>query len=168
MPRIIKFVLFLLLLGIVFELGFLSSYIIITSQPPDIEKIIDMRISRLTDIWDSITANFDKSPTAETFNVTNVDAVANTLKDKTQLSGINVDTLRAIVPENSIGDNITVTLTATGYKEEVISNNVSQQVVIKKSEIYSINATAIGKKRSRGINVDVNSIQVTALKSLSW
>lgn len=173
MPRIIKFILFLLLFGIVFELGLLSSYTIVTSQPPDVEEIMNMQISKLTAIWDGITAGSDKGSTTKTVNVTNVDVVANALKAKTQLSGINVDTLGAILPEGTASDNITVTLTATGYKENqtggVTSNesgSSSGQIVIKQSEIYSITATAIAKKKSKGVEVDANTIQVTALKKL--
>lgn len=170
--RIIKFILFLLLFVIVFELGLLSSYTIVTSRPPDVEEIMGMQIDKLTAIWDSITAGFDKGPTTETVNITNADVVANALKTRTQLSGINVDTLGAILPEDTASDNITVTLTATGYKENQIggissnaSGSSSGQIVIK-SETYSIAATAIAKKKYRGVEVDANSIQVTALKKL--
>jgi len=172
LPRIIKFILFLLLFAIVFELGLLSSYTIVTSRPPDVGKVIDMQVSKLTDIWDSITAGFDEGYVTKTVNVTNRDIVANALKVKTQLSGINIDTLGAQFPEGTSSDNITVTLTATGYKEIQtggVTPNVtgppSEQIVIQ-SEIYSITATAIAKEKSRGVEVDVNTIQVTTLNKL--
>lgn len=168
MPRIIKFILFLVLFGIVFELGLLSSYTIVTSQPPDVGKLIDMQVSKLTAIWDSISgSNNEKS--VKTVNVTNVDVVAEALKSKTQLSGINVDTLGAILPDSSTSDTINVTLTANGYKENMTgggTGNSSGPIVIKNSEIYSVTATAMAKKKSRGVEVDVNTIQITALKKL--
>jgi hypothetical protein len=173
LPRIIKFILFLIIFGIVFELGLLSSYTIVTSQSPDVGKLIDMQVTKLTAIWNSISPGSDNGQTVKTVNVTNVDVVANALKAKTQLSGINVDTLGAILPDSSISDNITVTLIATGYKENqtggVTSNTSGSsngQIVIKNSEIYSITATATAKKKSKGVEVDVNTIQVTALKKL--
>jgi len=172
LPRIVKFILFLLLFGIVFELGLLSSYTIVTSRPPDVGKLIDMQVSKLTAIWDSITVGFNEGYTTKTVNVTNADVVANALKAKTQLSGINIDTLSAQLPEETASDNITVTLTATGYKEiqtggatPNVTGLSSGQIVIQ-SEIYSITATAIAKEKSRGVEVDVNTIQVTALKKL--
>ncbi|MEN4006713.1 MAG: hypothetical protein PQ964_05100 [Methanobacteriaceae archaeon] len=172
MPRIIKFILFLLLFGIVFELGLLTSYILVTSQPPDVGRLIDMQVDKLTAIRDSITAGFNEGPTKETVNVTNVDVVASTLMAKTQLSGINVDTLGAQLPEGATGDNITVTLTATGYKEiqtggaiPNVTDPLSGQIVIQ-SERYSITATAVAKRRFRGVEVDANTIQVTALEKL--
>lgn len=172
MPRIIKFILFLVLFGIVFELGLLSSYTIVTSQPPDIGKLMDMQISKLTAIWDSITTGSDKN-TTKGYNVTNPNDVANALIQRTGLNGINVDTLSATT-EGSSSDTLAVTLQATGYKENQTggttpttkSNFTSGQIVIKQSEIYSITATATGKKKSKGIEVDPNTIQVTALKKL--
>lgn len=172
MPRIIKFILFLILFGFVFELGLLSSYTIVTAQPPDVGKLIDMQITKLTAIWDSITGA-NKAPMVKTVNVTNVDVVAESLKGLTGLNGINVDTLGAILPGGSTSDTITVTLTAQGYKENqtggVKSNGSgasSGQIVIKNTEIYSITATATAKRKSKGVEVDPNTIQITALKKL--
>lgn len=172
LPRIIKFILFLILFGIVFELGLLSSYTIVTSQPPDIGKLVDMQITKVTALWNSITGS-DKVPTVKTVNITNVDAVANDLKGKTGLDGINVDTLGAVLPSGSTSDTVTVTITGTGYKENqtgAVKNNASGsssgQIVIKQSEVYSITATATAKRKSGKVEVDVNTIQVTALKKV--
>ncbi|MGZ7046887.1 MAG: hypothetical protein ACXVHP_01235 [Methanobacterium sp.] len=171
MPRIIKFILFIIIFGIVFELGLLSSYTIVTAQPPDVGKLIDMQVSKLTALWDSITGS-GKSPVVKTVNVTNVDAVSDALKSRTGLSGINVDTLGAILPSGSTSDTITVTLVAQGYKENqtgsISSKNESSsgQIVIKNTEIYSITATATAKKRSKGVEVDPNSIVITSQKRL--
>ncbi|MGZ7066772.1 MAG: hypothetical protein ACXVHT_00550 [Methanobacterium sp.] len=171
MPRIIKFILFIIIFGIVFELGLLSSYTIVTAQPPDVGKLIDMQVSKLTALWDSITGS-GKSPVVKTVNVTNVDAVSDALKSRTGLSGINVDTLGAILPSGSTSDTITVTLVAQGYKENqtgsISSKNQSSsgQIVIKNTEIYSITATATAKKRSKGVEVDPNSIVITSQKRL--
>ncbi|MGZ7107679.1 MAG: hypothetical protein ACXVHW_01800 [Methanobacterium sp.] len=171
MPRIIKFILFIIIFGIVFELGLLSSYTIVTAQPPDVGKLIDMQVSKLTALWDSITGS-GKSPVVKTVNVTNVDAVSDALKSRTGLSGINVDSIGAILPSGSTSDTITVTLVAQGYKENqtgsISSKNQSSsgQIVIKNTEIYSITATATAKKRSKGVEVDPNSIVITSQKRL--
>ncbi|MGZ7095601.1 MAG: hypothetical protein ACXVHU_03935 [Methanobacterium sp.] len=171
MPRIIKFILFIIIFGIVFELGLLSSYTIVTAQPPDVGKLIDMQVSKLTALWDSITGS-GKSPVVKTVNVTNVDAVSDALKSRTGLSGINVDSIGAILPSGSTSDTITVTLVAQGYKENqtgsISSKNESSsgQIVIKNTEIYSITATATAKKRSKGVEVDPNSIVITSQKRL--
>ncbi|MGB9936286.1 MAG: hypothetical protein ACPK7O_01060 [Methanobacterium sp.] len=175
MPRIIKFILFLVLFGIVFELGLLSSYTIVTAQPPDVEELMNMQISKLTAIWDSISGDSGNGTVKKTVNVTNVNDVANNLIGKTQLSGINVDTLGAILPDSSTSDQMNVTLTATGYKENQTGASggavgdkkfTSGQIVIKQSETYSVTATAMAKKKSRGVEVDVNTIQITSLKKI--
>lgn len=172
LPRIIKFILFLILFGIVFELGLLSSYTIVTSQPPDVGKLVDMQVTKVTALWDSISGA-NKGPSVKTVNITNIDVVADSLKSKTGLDGINVDTLGAILPSGSTSDTVDVTLTGTGYKENQtggVTNNASGsssgQIVIKQSEVYSITATAKAKKKSGKVEVDVNTIQVTALKKI--
>lgn len=160
-----------MLFGVVFELGLLSSYTIVTAQPPDIGKLVDMQITKLTAVWNIITGA-DKPPQLKTDNVTNLDVVAEVLKAKTGLNGINVDTLGAVLSRGSVGDTVSVTLVGTGYKENqtggVNSSHGSSggQIVIRQSETYSITATAMAKRKSRGVEVDVNTIQVTALKKL--
>ncbi len=169
LPRIIKFILFLILFGVVFELGLLSSYTIVTAQPPDVGKLVDMQVTKLTAVWNSITGA-DKPPQLKTVNITNVDAVAEALKGKTGLSGINVDSLGAVLPSTSTSDTLNVTIVATGYKENQTGGNKTGapggQIVIKQSEVYSVTATAIAKRKSKGVEVDVNTIQITALKKL--
>lgn len=170
MPRIIKFIFFLLLFGIIFEAGLLSSYTIVTSQPPDVGKVIDMQVSKLTAIWDSIGIG-SKVTTAKTYNVTNVDPVSNVLKSKAKLDGINIDTIAATIVSSS-GGNVNVTITATGYKENQTTGNssnsafVSGQIVISQSATYNLTATAIGTQKTKGIAVDTNTLQITSLKQI--
>ncbi|MGB9977705.1 hypothetical protein [Methanobacterium sp.] len=170
MPRIIKFIFFLLLFGIIFEAGLLSSYTIVTSQPPDVGKVIDMQVSKLTAIWDSIGIG-SKVGSAKTYNVTNVDPVANVLKSKAQLAGINIDTVAATIVSSS-GGKVNVTITATGYKENETTANSSNtaftsgQIVISPSATYNLTATATGEQKTKGIAVDVNTIKITSLKQI--
>jgi hypothetical protein len=170
LPRIIKFIFFLLLFGIIFEAGLLSSYTIVTSQPPDVGKVIDMQVSKLTAIWDSIGIGSKVSIT-KTYNVTNVDGVSQALKSKTQLDGINIDTISAIIVSSS-GGNVNVTISATGYKENETTANSSNtaftsgQIVISPSATYNLTATATGEQKTKGIAVDVNTIRITSLKQI--
>lgn len=155
----------------VFEAGLLSSYTIVTSEPPDIGKLIDMQISKLNAIWDSINLKTENI-TVKSYNVTNPDVVAPVLISKTGLNGINVDTLSAVVSNSLSTDTMNLTISATGYKENqtggVKANKTSSsgQIVIRQSEIYSVTALAVGKKKTRGFEVDVNTIQITSLKKL--
>lgn len=170
MPRIIKFIFFLLLFGIIFEAGLLSSYTIVTSQPPDVGKVMDMQVNKLSAIWNSIGIGSQISIT-KSYNVTNVDSVAPALKSKTKLDGINVDTIAATIASSS-GAKVNVTITATGYKENQTTGNSSNtaftsgQIVISPSATYNLTATAIGEQKTKGIEVDVNTIQITSIKQI--
>jgi hypothetical protein len=171
LPRIIKFIIFLVLFGIIFEAGLLSSYTIVTSQPPDVGKLVDMQVSKLTDIWNSIGIGIHKS-TTKTYNVTNPNPVAQALQSKTGLDGIDISTLSATIV-NTNGGNMNVTLTATGYKDnQSASNNTinknftSGQVVITPTGTFTVTATATATTDSKGVKVDPNTIQITALKQV--
>ena len=170
MPRIIKFIFFLLLFGIIFEAGLLSSYTIVTSQPPDIGKVVDMQVSKLTAIWDSIGIGSKVSIT-KTYNVTNVDGVSQALKSKAQLDGINIDTMYAVIVSSS-GGKLNVTVSAAGYKENQTTGNTSNsaftsgQIVISPSATYNLTATATGEQETNGISVDVNTLKITSLKQI--
>ena len=170
MPRIIKFIFFLLLFGIIFEAGLLSSYTIVTSQPPDVGTVIDMQVSKLSAIWDTIGIGSHVG-NVKTYNVTNVDQVSQTLKSKAKLDGINIDTIAAIIVSSS-GGNLNVTISATGYKENQTSGNSSNsaftsgQIVITQSATYNLTATAAAEQRTNGVDVDVNTIQITSLKQI--
>jgi len=171
LPRIIKFIFFLLLFGIIFEAGLLSSYTIVTSQPPDIGNVIDMQVSKLSAIWDSIGIGSHVG-NVKTYNVTNVNDVSQALKSKAQLDGINIDTLSAVIVSSS-GDNLNVTITATGYKENETSSGKSTnknftggKIVITPSSTYNLTATASAELKTRGVEVNTTTIQITALKQI--
>ena len=170
MPRIIKFIFFLLLFGIIFEAGLLSSYTIVTSQPPDVGKVLDMQFSKLSAIWNSIGIGSHVG-SAKTYNVTNVDSVSDALKSKTKLDGINIDTIAATIVSSS-GANLNVTITATGYKENQTTSNSSNtaftsgQIVISPTATYNLTATATADQKTSGVLVDVNTIRITSLKQI--
>ena len=173
MPRIIKFLLFLIIFGIVFELGLLSSYTIVTAQPPDVGKLIDMQVSKVTAIWDSLTGA-NKTHTVKTVNVTNQEDVGKVLESKTGLNGIDLSTLGAIFSGGTDSNKVNITLTAQGYHENqtgaVSSNSTGSstgQIIISESARYYINATATATVLSNGVQVDTNSIQITSVTQVN-
>lgn len=165
MPRIIKFIIFLLLFGIIFEAGLLSSYTIVTSQPPNVGNIIGMQISDLT----AILNNIHKS-TLKTYNVTNSELVVSALQNKTGLDGIDASTLSAVAVSTS-GGNASITLTATGYKDNQTTANTtntaftSGQIVITPNASYNITATA-SATLDNGVDVNINTIQITSINKI--
>ena len=167
MPRIIKFIIFLLLFGIIFEAGLLSSYTIVTAQPPNVGSVIGMQVNELT----AILNNIHKS-TLKTYNVTNSEPVVSTLQNKTGLDGIDASTLSA-ADVSTHGANMNITLTATGYKDNQTTANTtntaftSGQIVITPNATYNLTATATATLDTNGVNVDVNTIQITALRQIT-
>lgn len=129
-----------------------------------------MQVSKLYDIWDSIGLDSHVSIT-KTYNVTNVNPVSEALKSKAKLDGVNIDTIAAIIVSSS-GSKVNVTITATGYKENETTSNSSNtaftsgQIVISPSATYNLTATATGEQKTKGIAVDVNTIQITSLKQI--
>ncbi len=167
MPGILKFVIFLLLLGIIFEAGLLSSYTIVTSQPPNVGKIIGIEVNDLTAVLNSIHKS-----TSKTYNVTNPESVIPDLQNKTELGGIDASTLSATVVSTS-GTNANITLTATGYKDNqttgaAANNNFTGgQIVITPTATYNLTATATATLGTDGVKVDINTIQITALRQIN-
>ncbi|MCE7697331.1 MAG: hypothetical protein K8E24_000135 [Methanobacterium paludis] len=47
MSRILKIILFIIFFAIFFEAGLISAYTIVTSQPPDVNKLITMQVDEL-------------------------------------------------------------------------------------------------------------------------
>jgi len=170
LPRIIKFIFFLLLFGIIFEAGLLSSYTIVTSQPPDVGKVVDMQVSKLTAIWDTIGIGSHKS-NSKAYNVTNPAQVSQAFQSKAGID-IDVSTLSASIVSTS-GSNMNVTLTATGYKQSQSTNNASLgknftsgQIVITPTGTFNVTATATATSDDNGLKVNINSIQITSIKQI--
>lgn len=141
-----------------------------TSQPPDIGKVINMQVSKLAAIWDAVGIGSHVN-IVKTYNVTNANDVSQALKSKAQLDGVNIDTIAATIAGSS-GSNLNVTITATGYKENQSTGNTSNsaftsgQIVITPSATYNLTATATGEQKTNGISVDVNTIQITSIKQI--
>jgi len=170
LPRIIKFILFLLLFGLFFEAGLFSSYTIVTSQPPDVGSLIDMQTSKLAAIWESISFGSDGNST-NTLKILNGDPVIQTLKNKTGLNGVNLETMTATSDDDMSKKEILVTINAEGYKDTVsggatTGNKTGGQIVITATEKYSLTATATAKKKTRGVEINVNTIKITSLKKV--
>ncbi len=172
MPRILKFILFLLLFGLFFEAGLFSSYTIVTSQPPNVGSLINMQTSKLAAIWEGISLGSGDDSSANTLKILNGDPVVQTLKNKTGLNGVNLETMTATSDDDLTKKDILVTINATGYKDAVsggiskTGNTTGGQIVITATEKYSVTATALAKKKTRGVEIYPNTIKITSLKKI--
>ncbi|AXV37671.1 MAG: hypothetical protein KO217_07680 [Methanobacteriaceae archaeon] len=169
MSRIIKFILFLLVFFLFFEAGLVSSYTIVTSQPPDIEKLFDFQINAIASLLNFEGLNSTFTPTPDSFNATNPTEVVEALKTKGGIDGINLDTLTITTFADTDNENFQVNITATGYKESISgsgSNKTGGTIVIAPNETYSIRATAVGNMTAKGIEINVNTIKIVSVGRL--
>ena len=166
MPRLIKFIIFLLLFGIIFEAGLLSSYTIVTTQPPNVGNVIGMQVNDVTAILNSIHKS-----TLKTYNVTNSESVISVLQNKAGLNGIDGNSLSAAAVSTH-SNTLNITLTATGYKDNQTTANsansafTSGQIVISPTAAYNLTATATATLDTNGVNVNINTIKITALQQI--
>ncbi|GAB6055471.1 hypothetical protein HYG87_06250 [Methanobacterium alkalithermotolerans] len=165
MSRIVKFILFLGFFIFFFEAGLISSYTIVTSEPPDVGKLIDMQINRLMAIFDireDVTSALTQPP--EALNITNTNQVGQELQSKSQLDGIDLNTLNITTYADRSNEPFLVNITAMGYKEDVSGGNSSGgQIVITPSSDFMVKATAMAKYRSQGLEIDILTIKIISI-----
>lgn len=165
MNTAVKVILFLVLFVIFFEAGLVSSYTIVTGQPPDIGKLLNSQLDEISSIIKLIQGSGNKSQ--ETIKINNQNEVAQSIQNKSNMDGVNLQTLAAHTNESTSKDQINVTITVMAYKTTTTGGNVTNgSIVIKPNETYSITATAIGKTENGGITVDINSIIITTIRKL--
>jgi hypothetical protein len=161
-----KIILFIIFFAVFFEAGLISSYTIVTSQPPDVGKLIGMQVDEITSLL-SFGSGSNILKTQSSKKINNIDEVAEALKTKGGLDGINLQTLSAQISGNSKENIIPVNITLMGYKDTLSGgNSTNGQIVISANETYSITATAMGTLKSGGITIDVNTIQITSSRKL--
>lgn len=159
MSRILKFFLFLLLFIIFFEVGVISSYTLVTSQPPDVEKLINTQLDILSSylkIGKEIVG-----PKPEIVNITNNVEVAETLQKKAQVDGVELETLNATTFEDLENERVNVNITAMAYRENVTES--TGQIVIKPTARFMITATAVATVEDHEIKVDVGTIKILSI-----
>ncbi|OPX59162.1 MAG: hypothetical protein A4E25_01322 [Methanobacterium sp. PtaB.Bin024] len=160
MSRAIKIILFLVFFFIFFEAGLFASYTIVTQQPPNPNDLIEMQLNGISSL---LNLNTPKIATQNNLEIVNKDEVANALEAKTGVDGINLETLSAQSYQDVDDENITVNITAVGYKDSQsgTSSNTST-IVIKSNETYSITATAMAAPATDGVKINVATIVITS------
>lgn len=164
LSRAVKIILFLVFFAIFFEAGLFASYTIVTQQPPNFDDLIEMQINGLSSL---LNLGTPKIATQNNLNITNEDEVADALKAKAGVDGINLQTLTAQTYQDTTDDNITVNITAMGYKDsQTGTTSNSSTIVIKSNETYSITATAIATPDTGGVKIKVGTITITSTRIL--
>jgi len=159
MSKIAKFLLFIILFIVFFEAGVISSYTLVTSQPPDVEKLIDIQMDILSSylqIGKNVIA-----PKPENVKITNKMDVAQALQEKAQVDGVDLETLNATTFEDLENERVNVNITAIAYRENMTES--TGQIVIRPVARFSITATAMATVEDNGIRVDVKTIKILSI-----
>lgn len=159
MSRILKFFLFLILFIIFFEVGVISSYTLVTSQPPDVEKLIDTQLEILSSYLKMGKEVIGPKP--ETVNITNKMETAEALQKRAQVDGIELETLNATTFEDLENERVNVNITAIGYRENITES--TGQIVIRPTARFMITATAAATVEDHEIKVDVGTIRILSI-----
>lgn len=165
MNSAVKYFLFFILCVVFFEAGLISANTIVSGEPPDIGKLIDMQLDGINSLIHLLQGS--QNSTQKAIDINNENDVAQAIQNKSEMNGVNLQSLSAHTNESTRNENITVTITLMAYKTTTTSgNSTNGSIIIKPDETYSITATAIGKVESGGITVDLNSIVITTVRKL--
>jgi len=169
LPKILKIILFIIFFVLFFEAGLISSYTIVTAQPPDIGKLIDMQINQISAFLHLEDWNTNIIAKPKAIKILNPELVAETMKNRAQIDGINLATLTAATYGDTNSETVTVNITAMGYKENLTrsgTNKTGGQIVIAPTETYTVTATATAKVKSKGVEIDVTTIKIISVSKI--
>ncbi len=164
MSRAVKIILFLIFFALFFEAGLFASYTIVTQQPPNPGDLIEMQINGISSLFNLGTP---KIATPNNLKIINKNEVVEALKAKSGVDGINLETLTAQTYQDTDDGNITVNITAMGYKDDKSGGTSNKStIVIKSNETYSITATAVAVTKMEGVQIKVGTIVITSTRIL--
>jgi hypothetical protein len=168
LSRILKFIIFLVFFAVFFEVGLISAYTIVTSQPPDVEDLINMQVDRISAIFNiGDDVNSVLTGTPDILNISNTNLVAQSLQSKAKLDGVDIKTLNATTFADQSNKIVPVNLTIMGYKENSSGgNSTGGQIVITPSADFMITATANANSTSKGYIIDLNSIKIVSISRI--
>jgi hypothetical protein len=153
-----KIILVLFLILVFFEMGLIGSYTIVTSNAPDIEGLIDMQVKYVLEVFSVENLNKAVTKDLEIYQISNSEDVATTLKNLTNVDGINIRDINAsskeVLKNGNTGD---VKIEVFGYSNV---NSLSDQIILNKNPDIKIVASAKGKIVNKKIKIEISSIQI--------
>jgi hypothetical protein len=162
---VVKYLLLFLLCVVFFEAGLISANTIVSGEPPNIGNLLNMQLDGLKSLLQLLQGS--QNSNQKTINISNEHEVAQVIQNKSEMNGVNLQSLSAHTSESTSNENITVTITLMGYKTTTTTGNgTNGSIVIKPDETYSVTATAVGTIENGKIKVDLNSIVITTVRKL--
>ena len=161
--KIVRIILIIVVFIIFFEVGLISSYTIVTAEPPNVQGLIDMQIDKVTSIFSPEKVNevLVKDPTPLT--VSNKKDVALRLEELSNVDGVNIDSLNVTTYDDPDNENLTVNIEALGYASP---NSTSGQIVISQDPSYKLIAQGSATYRGTGLMVDKDTMVITSVLKL--
>ena len=163
MKKILRILLIIVLFIIFFEVGLFSSYTIVTAEVPDVQGLIDMQISYITNFFSPQNVNnvLVKDPTY--INISNEKDTALKMEELSNVDGINVESMNVSTYDDLDNDKINVTIEAFGYDSP---NSTSGQIIISQDPSFKVIVTATASYKNGELKVDVNTMKVDSVLKL--
>ena len=164
MGKILRILLVIVLFIIFFEVGFFSSYTIVTAEAPDVRGLIDMQVSKISSVFSPQAVNevLIKDPTP--VNFTNHKDVALKMEQLSNVDGVNVDSMNASTYDDAKkSDSINITIEALGY---AAPNSTSGQIVISQNPSYKVIVSSVASYKNGELVVDTDKMKVDSVLKL--
>ena len=161
--KVVRIVLIIVLFIVFFELGLFGSYTIVTAEPPNIQGLIDMQISKITGIFspENVNQALIKDPTPVT--VSNKKDIALQMEALSNVDGVNYESINVTTYDDTDNREMNVTIQALGYESP---NSTSGQIVISQVPSYKIIANGVASYKDTGLIVDKDSMTINSVLKL--
>ncbi|MDR2624217.1 MAG: hypothetical protein LBC39_06595 [Methanobrevibacter sp.] len=163
--NIIKILSILFLMLVFFEAGLIGSYTIVTSEVPNIQALVDMQVQSILEIFNK--KNVDRIITKDpnVYRISNVDDVADTLKNLAQVDGVNINDMNATSYQSLNGKTVDVNIEVLGYSGV---NNSGGEITIKTTPDLKITASATAKPTAKKVKIDISTIKIISVMQLTY
>jgi replication initiation and membrane attachment protein DnaB len=162
---IFKTILVLFLVLVFFEMGLIGSYTIVTSKVPDIEMLVDLQVKSVLDVFSFENLNKTISKGIKTYQITNSEDVAKTLKNLTGLDGINIHDMNATSIEDlKSGKTIDIKIEVLGYSP---IDSKSDQITLSQTPDVRLVASAKASPVNNKVKIDIFTIQVISTAKIN-
>lgn len=161
--KVVRIVLIIVLFIVFFELGLFGSYTIVTAEPPNIQGLIEMQISKVTGILspENVNKALIKDPTPVT--ISNKKDVALRMEELSNVDGVNYESINVTTLEDPKNSEFNVTIEALGYASP---NSTSGQIVISQTPSYKVIANGVASYKGTGLLVEKDTIKINSVLKL--
>lgn len=161
--KILRVILIIVIFLAFFEVGLISSYTIVTSEAPNVRGLIDLQITKVTDMFtpDKVNDVLIKDPSK--VNITNKKDVGLKMEELSNVDGVSVDSMNVTTFDDPSKNNFTVTIETYGYESP---NSTKGEVVISQIPSYKVIATGTASYKDVGLVVDINTLSINSVLKL--